>query len=313
MRLDAKFYDLTQSLGGAFFAAVAAVRSRSGEEVQPQSPSPLLQIQPGRAESPGWFLVQAAEFDPEPLTVSNLRVRDIYASTRMVAALLELMAANNWLDRRGEAYFLTVEGRSFIQERREIRDQWMATLDPLLKADIALLEALLSRVMEASMSSDDPPGTWCLAHSRNKAPDEEAPIPVKLLQHIGDINAFRDDAHMAAWRPHGLEGYVWEAFSLVAAGTADNAGALWEALSYRGYSRGEYAEALMELAERGWLDASSSPSFAVAEPGRAIHEAGEQLTDQYFYTPWRTALSQSEITAAADLMIQLREELNGMA
>ena len=57
----------------ALYSAGGATRARSASPDEP--PPALLQLRAGRAESPGWFLIQAAEFDPEPLTVENLRAR----------------------------------------------------------------------------------------------------------------------------------------------------------------------------------------------------------------------------------------------
>ncbi len=84
--LDAEFYDLTQDIGGAIFGAMLAAQAPA---VAPPVPPPLLQVRRGLAEAPAWYLIQAVEFDPAPLTVAGLRVRDIYASERIVAALLE--------------------------------------------------------------------------------------------------------------------------------------------------------------------------------------------------------------------------------
>ena len=69
--LDVRMYDLTQAVNGAIFAAVHAQWARSGE--QRAAPPVILQVRSAFAESPSWFLVQAAEFDPEPLTVTKLR------------------------------------------------------------------------------------------------------------------------------------------------------------------------------------------------------------------------------------------------
>src|SRR5215212_4932003 len=89
----------------------------------PEQPVPaILQLRAGRAESPSWFLIQAAEFDPEPLTVANLRVRDVYASERIVQALLELMASEGWFDRSAQdTYALTAKGRVVLQRRLQRR------------------------------------------------------------------------------------------------------------------------------------------------------------------------------------------------
>ena len=114
--LNAAFYDHTQSLWQGYAVAMRDARARLPEPPPPRHP--LLQLRAGLAESPGWFLVQAAEFDPEPLTVAALRVRDIYASERIVQALLELMAGEQWFDRQGEVYTLTEHGRAEHSDRQ---------------------------------------------------------------------------------------------------------------------------------------------------------------------------------------------------
>src|SRR4051794_9309741 len=118
--LDAGYYEFTQDVQSSIFEAIAAVRARSTEPIP--APPPILLLKGGYAESPGWFLVQAIEFDPEPLTVADLRVRDIYASERIVQALLEIMASEKWLDRRGEGdYYLAEQGRIVSQRSRDRR------------------------------------------------------------------------------------------------------------------------------------------------------------------------------------------------
>ena len=125
--LDASFYDLTQTLWGAFAAAMGAARAREAEPPPPTPP--ILQLRAGLAESPAWFLMQAAEFDPEPLTVERLRVRDVYASERIVAALLDLMAGEKWFDRQGDEYALRFEGRAILERIHANRYRWLGTLD----------------------------------------------------------------------------------------------------------------------------------------------------------------------------------------
>jgi hypothetical protein len=95
------FYNLSQSLAGAIFGAMIKYMERPSD-----SPPPLLQLRRGRAEAPAWFLVQALEFDPEPISVEKLRVRDIYASERIVFSLLELMASEKWLTPAGKGEFI---------------------------------------------------------------------------------------------------------------------------------------------------------------------------------------------------------------
>ncbi len=186
--LDAQFYDLIQSLWGTFAGAMAAVRL-----AEPTPPPPaILQLQAGQAESPAWFLIQAAEFDPEPLSVARLRVRDIYASECIVTALLEVMAAERWLDRHGDDYHLRAEGRAVLDRIRANRSRRLSAL-ALPDEPLTRLERALRDVIDRSLAAGDPPGTWSLAHSRRRAPADDASTAEKLFQYVADVNAFRDD------------------------------------------------------------------------------------------------------------------------
>ena len=305
--LDASFYDLTQTLWGAFAGAMGAARARESEPPPPAPP--MLQLRAGLAESPAWFLMQAAEFDPEPLTVERLRVRDVYASERIVAALLDLMAGEKWFDRQGDEYALRFEGRATLERIHANRTRWLAAL-PLLPA-AGRLRRRFESLIAASLVAPDPPGVWCLALSRRRAPVAGESTAAHLFQYVADINAFRDDCHMAAWRPLGVAGHVWEAFGLVADGTAPTAGALFDALAYRGYSEADYAAALAELAGRGWVSAGPD-GHAVTDDGRAARQQVEQTTDAYFYAPWAD-LPAAEILEMRDDIESLRESLERYA
>src|SRR5579871_6015625 len=135
--LDAAFYDLMMETAGAIGGAMRVARAQSGDA---EPPPPLLQLRGGYAESPGWFLVQATEFDPEPLTAANLRVRDVYASERIVLALLELMAGEGCLEHDGYgAYSLAAPGRAILDRLRERRYRLLAALDSLCREEIAAI------------------------------------------------------------------------------------------------------------------------------------------------------------------------------
>ncbi|MCI0396659.1 MAG: DUF1818 family protein [Chloroflexi bacterium] len=311
---DAGLYDLTQEIASGIFGVMGA-QLRAADP--PPEPLPaLLQLRGGRAESPAWFLVQATEFDPEPISVARLRVRDIYASERIVLALLELMASEKWLEPiNEEEYTLALAGRQVVAcigERRR-RALTQAAL-PLPADELARLEQFLQRLMEAGMAAGDPPGVWCLGHSRRRAPGEDAPTLLRLLHAMADFNAYRDDAHMAAWHPLKLGGQTWEAFSLVWEGTADTAEAIDQQLFYRGYSRREYEAALQELAGRGWLaEIAGQPGhYAVSEDGRQVQEEVERLTNLYFYAPWER-LSEAETAEFCRLLARLNEQLQALA
>lgn len=303
MNLNAAFYDDIQNTAVPFYKAMMAVQQ---QREQPE-PVPLLQVRRGRAESPAWYMIQAAEFYPEPLTVANLRVRDVYASESIALALLEMLASETWLDRRGDAYYLTEEGRTVMNRLKTRAANLLQEIPVPSQVDVVRLEGLLRRVIEASLVCPTPPGNWCLAYSRRRASGDEAPALVRLYHYIADFNAFRDDAHMAAWQPLGVAGYEWEAFSFIAIGQVGTAAALFQQLAYRGYSQEDYAAALQNLVERGWLK-EIDDAYQLTDAGRAEQVEVEQRTDNYFYAPWHEALDEAELAETIELLRALRED-----
>ncbi|MEZ4707071.1 MAG: hypothetical protein R3A44_07700 [Caldilineaceae bacterium] len=301
--LNAEFYNFTQQVQGALYGALFASQNRLSQPL-PALP-PLMQVRGGYAESPGWFMVQASEFDPEPLTVANLRVRAIYASERIVAALLELLAGERWLQRQGEAYHLTPAGRDLLATMRQRARLLLDVMEPPLpQADMARLESLLGRIINASLQAATPPGLWCLAHSRNRAPADDAPLFLRINHYFSDLNAFRDDAHMAAWQALGISGHAWEALALIGAGQAASAAAVYDKLPFRGYAEEEYAAALQMLVQRGWL-AVSGDAHAITTAGAQVRADAETCTDAYFYAPWST-LTQEEVDEVRQLLEQIQ-------
>lgn len=307
MEFNAETYNFLMTVMGAYFQAMGTVRSNLAEP--PPAPPPLLTIRGGYAESPAWYMIQAAEFDPEPLTVANLRVRDIYASETLAAALLEMLASEKWLDRQGNGYTLTPAGQDIVATLKQRPEKFLAGLTPLPEADISRLEQLLRRIIDGSLAAPTPPGAWCLAHSRNRAPADSSTPLIKIFHYFSDFNAFRDDAHMAAFMPQEPEGYIWEAFTYVVNGSANSAATLFNQLAYRGYATEDFAHALSHLAEKGWLETGDSgETYSVTSAGHEARNTIEDLTDEYFYAPWN-ALSADERNELRDLLTQLQTAL----
>jgi hypothetical protein len=307
--LDSNLYDLTQNFQGTIYQAGMKLM-----DTPFPTPPPILQLRRGYAEAPAWLMVQALEFAPEPLTVANLRVRAVWSAPSIIQALLDLLASEKWLDRVGDEYHLRDQGREIIARSRDRLTNVVEPLLPLLDADeVERMESLLRRVIDASLNTPAPPGNWCLAHSRRRAPGEDAPALLKIIYYLSDINACRDDAHMAAFQPHGVDAYIWEALSFVWQGIAQTADELFDQLWYRGYSREDFAGALEELARRGWIQPLGDGRYEMTDQGRALREAAEQLTDEYFYAPWKACLSVEEIEELRGRMVAMCEWLGEMS
>lgn len=301
-RFDKQWYDLLEEVAGTFYNVISVVRARLNHTTPL---SPLLTVRAGYAESPGWFIVQAAEFDPEPLTVQGLRVRDIYSSEKLVRALLELLASEKWFDRNArDEYALTGVGREMLSTIFARRRSWLEQLTAQL-ADYSPLAQTLQQLMNASGALEH---TWCLQHSRRRAPLQEiSPLGV-IFQSFEDVNAARDDAHMAAWQPTGATGQEWETFTFVADETATSASALFDQLHYRGFTRAEYADTLTALVWRGWLERADDENYRATAQGRELRAEVEQKTDAIFYTPWQ-ALTETELAKFYNDLMSLQTAL----
>jgi hypothetical protein len=306
MQLNNQFYDLTQHTQGTIYGGIFALWQHL--DAMPDPPPPILQLRRGYAESPAWYMIQAAEFFPEPLTVSKLRVRDIYASPSLALALLELMASEKWFDRLSDEYRLTHEGMVVMERVKTRAWEPITQLQTYLKeTDVETLESLMRRTIDASLDSGDQQQTLCLYYSRHRAPSDDAAALVKINQYCSDYNAFRDDAHMAAFKTFDVDGHVWEAFSYVANDKATTADAIFEQLAYRGFSRADYHTALHDLTARGWIHLENG-DYVATENGQNIRQQVEVTTDNIFYEPWE-CLNKQEISQLHQLMTQLGDEL----
>ncbi len=255
----------------------------------------------------GW-LMAARVFEPDPVSAASLHVRAAYLSPDQLAAALA-QGARLGLLAPGDAgeYRLTAAGHAGVRRLIESAYAVMAPLRPLPEADLLRLAGLLRRLVEASLAAPEPPARWSLRIERNLDPGRTAPVVERLDQHLSDLAAYRDDSHLAAWRPHGVSGQAWEAFTMLWRGAARTVDELAAKLAHRGYTRDDYAAAVDELVHRGWVSAGEEGLDLTAE-GRTVREEAERATDAYFYGPW-SVLSEAELAELQTLLTGLRDGL----
>jgi hypothetical protein len=221
------------------------------------------------------------------------------------------MASEKWLQRNGDEYHLLPEGQRL---KTELRERTIIALRPLETAmqqtNLARFEQLFAQIIEAALHAPTPPGNWSLAHSRRRAPVATESAILKIFYYFSDLNAFRDDAHMAAWRPYGVTGYQWEAFNLLANGTARNAAEIYDQLAYRGYAEADYQAALLYLIALGWIRERGA-GFEVTAAGRTVYDAVEERTNHYFYAVWQQ-LGEAALTEFMALLEIFEQELTAL-
>lgn len=248
----------------------------------------------GLPEWKGWLL-PAAWFDPEPISAKRLRVRSPYTSARSYNERLAKAAGQGYLalvaDAEGE-YRLTELGKRAADHVIAAVYAKLSALEPTSAPELDRLASLLHRLVTSCLAAAEPPGKWCILQSRRTDPGDTASVVIRIDQYGTDLASYRDDAHLAAWQSHNVEGHAWEALTCIWRGEATTLDGLSQRLERRGYGRDEYGQALQDLAQRGWVTEKAG-EFSVTALGQEIRQAAEEATDQFFYAPW-SCLSQGE-------------------
>lgn len=260
-----------------------------------------------------WFgLNMAHGSDPEPLTVERLQALAPYTAQERLIAMLEELAQLELLERvREDAYRLTGLGRETVEAIFGAAHRGLGKVEPLPSDEMAQLNTLLFRLVEATLESPEPEEKWAITYSRWTDPGKDAPSSAKTDQYLTDLYRFRDDVHIAAWKPYDVSGQAWETLTFLWRDDAKTAEELVEKLAFRGYSVEAYTEALVDLVNRGWVE-ETSDGYQVTEAGQALRQQAEEATNRYFFASW-ACLSDVERVQLHDLLARLRDNLQGMA
>lgn len=252
-------------------------------------------------------LLAALTFDPRPISAARLRVGTPYTSHNTFRQRLDEASARRFLTETEPGKFqLTDFGqdslRIFIGNCRRL----MVEADPLPGDNDQRLVSLFNRLLSACINQNPPPETWSIELCSQLLPGLDPPLPY-IEQAISCLAAYRDDAHLAAWRLNGLSPYALEALTLVWRSEASTLDQIVGALSHRGASSGEYAQALVELRECGILEGPDS-DLRITPYGALFREDIEEDTDHYFYTPWKCLSAADRVDMSCSLTM-LRDGL----
>ncbi|MCI0394884.1 MAG: hypothetical protein L0332_14450 [Chloroflexi bacterium] len=255
-------------------------------------------------------LLYAYFLAPEPFSPAMMARRFPYGRIERWNGYVETLAEKGLLASTGNgAYTLTENGRaiedglnrSFYRRLAEV-EEVVASSFPA--ADLERLAALLKRVIEACFQAQEPPGTWCLQRFTYQPPLEVSTLGT-IDMSLDSLNAFRDDAHLAAWQPYGLAAHAWEFFTLLWQGEVKSAAEMAER---RDQEEALYARVLDELAQQGWIESPGNGTYQLSRAGRQFREQAESLTNRYFYGPWAT-LDGDETAELRALLTRLATSL----
>jgi len=255
-----------------------------------------------------WGMLLAAQtFEPENTSPAHLMVRGPYTSAEQYLIRLHAAAAKGYLEEvsRGE-FRLTEKGKEGVNQFIwKARDR-MEKADPLNKETSRELALLFERLVKGCLATPPPPNTWSIDLCNQLMPALEPPLPF-IEQAISCLYAYRDDAHLAAWRNSNLSATAFEVLTYLWRKEADSLEKLLDLLASRGHSDEVYLDALAELRDRKFI-AGGRSKLRVTPEGRGFRDKVEMDTDKLFFTPW-SYLSSNEKDRMEGLLVRLWDGL----
>ena len=254
------------------------------------------------------LLQVAYGFSPEPIIPEFLSRRTPYANPNPLVAQMDGAVERGWLEALGgDRYKISARGAEVTAGLFELADGVFGAVQPLPDEELSRIVELLFVVVETARQLPEPEDKWALSWGEKFDRGPDAPPMVHARRHLLDLLSYRDDVHVAAWRPYGVSGQEWEAFTLVCRGEAATPAELAEKLPYRRYDEAAYQESLENLVARGWIKRENG-EYAATDQGKALRQEAEDATDRYFDAAW-ASLSEAEMEELQGLLCKLAEAL----
>lgn len=256
-----------------------------------------------------WGLLLAVlTFEPEDTTPGHLMVRSPYTSSEAFFERLTTVAQNGYLNEVSTSRFqLTQKGRSSTLRIIDLVREKMAEVDPLSNSESQKAVLYLERLVDSCRETPVPPNHWSIDLSYKLMPSKEPAMPY-IEQALSCLAAYRDDAHLAAWRNAGLSATALEALTLFWRGQASSLETLCDRLSHRGHSCHVYEDAMNELSKLGYLNGTMQEPWVTGK-GRVFRNRVEEDTDGYFYRPWDCLRADQK----SDLFVIMTKMRDGLA
>ena len=252
------------------------------------------------------LLFLAYNLRPEPISANLFQLRNPYANPDSVQEILEDAAEAGYLEKVSVGdYRLTQKGSYAIETVHEAFYNHVNQLKEVPADQLNELCSLLAKLVKSISQTDLGGRKICFDASFGGHIQVDHGTLAQVDQLLDDLNAFRDDAHIAAWTPVGVDGHTWEVLTLVWNGEATTAETLNERLPYRQYTAEDYQGSLEDLVQRGWIE-EGVEGYLVTDAGKKIRDEAEAVTNENYYRPWKV-LTDSELTRIGDLLKELKE------
>ena len=252
------------------------------------------------------FTFTAAQLAPKSYTADLLHRRNPYNNPSSIKSLLAEIAAAGYIDSDGKGgYTASEKGKVAVQTVHQVFYEYINNVNLLPAAKLKELAALLEKLVISCVKTNISNDHLNLDISHNGHPAVESGSLARVDQYLDDMNAFRDDAHISAWTPVGVDGHTWEVLTLVWNGEANTAKKLIERLPYRTYLAEDYTATLNELTKRGRIEPWDD-GYRVTDQGKHIRDEAESQTDVKYFAPWKV-LKDNELNRLGELLQELKE------
>jgi hypothetical protein len=248
-------------------------------------------------------------FGSEPFTTAQFMRMFPFGLARLNEERFTSAMQQGYLMSNGvNGYSPTEDGWNVARKMWRTAGDSIAHLPIPSETDLHKLFTYLTRIADASLAAPEPPPHFSISHKRKNYGRFGTNNSLEdFVVRFGELAAYRDDSHNAAWQAYRLEGHAWEAFDQLSHDGALPFDRLYSKLQGRGLPQEVYTDDLQELCKRGWIEENAG-EYQVTAEGKRIREKVEALTDYCFFAPW-SCLSESESTELFLLAAQLRDRL----
>lgn len=243
-------------------------------------------------------------------SLQDFERRDPFTNPEQFEKVFVRLNVKGWIEPRSDgSYRVTERAREGVRHIVRMGDTQLLDFKSMPDQELERLAVLLKRIVVACQAAQTPPEKWAIL-IRFRLADEYSPLLVQIREHLMDLLAYRDDAHLAAARPHfNKAGIVWLVLGSLWLGNAVNAQQMAEKMAFRRYDEDDFEIAIQAAVELGWAEPAGRPNtYQLTEQGRELRSQAEQLTDEYFYRPW-SVIDQGELQELHRLLRTLHDTL----
>ena len=254
------------------------------------------------------YLLAIPSFEPNPVSPAMFRVRSPYTAERVFTDCLNSMLERGYVEPADAcAYHITDAGLKAVAALNRSIYTSISSFQTLQNAELIELAERLKLLSDACARTAEPPGHWSIEHTRRLDPGAGAAFMVQVDQHLTELAAFRDDAHLASWKGLISEGHAWDILTLLWAGQEFTAEKINVSLSRRRNSLEQTKIALVQLFKKGWVEIQEM-NVHISDLGVMIRKAAEEKTNQAFYAPF-TSFGHYELERTYELLKKHRREI----